>query len=97
MSAYTDDRGIGSLHIVRLRSITKLGSKYFEQLPSPPSLFAVSIICVVIRMHLSKAFFKIVGSRPRVARGRDNVLRSGESWAVCLTLGVLFEQWLDGS
>ena len=68
-----------SSHIVSMRSIPKLCSKDIKQFSPSPSLFAVGFICEMIRMHLTKAIFDIVRSRPRITRCRDHQWWSDES------------------
>lgn len=88
MLVYVHDEELGSLHIVCLRSISKLGSKNVKQLSPPPSLLAVGVVCVVVGVYLSKATFKVVGSRPRIARGSNYVRRSVDSWLILLMVGI---------
>ena len=66
-------------YIVLFRSVSKFISEDVEQLSSPPSFFAVRVVCIMIRVYFSKAIFEIVGSRPWITRGCDHFWRGAES------------------
>ena len=57
-----------SLYIILFRSITKFINEDVKQLSAPPSLFAVGVICIMIRVYFSKTIFEVVGSRPWITR-----------------------------
>ena len=65
----------GSHYIVLFWSISKFISEDVKQLSSPPSLLAVCVICVMIRVYLPKAIFEVVGSRPWITRSRKHFCR----------------------
>lgn len=58
----------GSLYIILFRSVSKFISEDVKQLSSPPSLLAVGVICIMIRVYLPKTIFEVVGSRPWITR-----------------------------
>ena len=58
-------------YVVFSRSISKFRGKDVEQSSVPPSLFAVDIVCEMIRSNSSKTTLLVVRARPWITGGDE--------------------------